>query len=78
LHVDRQPLIYMPSVAHLEPNYLHNSHEVMELLVELCHGELHGDACARAAGLDRVEVLQNIVLQGPRRGAPPWWRPRAG
>ena len=46
------------------PTNLHNSHEVTELLVELCHGELHGDACARAAGLDRDEVLQNIVLQG--------------
>jgi len=44
------------------PTNLHNSHEVTELLVELCHGELHGDACARAAGLDRDEVLQNIVL----------------
>ena len=35
--------------------------EVTELLLEPCHGELHGDACARAAGPGAREMLDGDV-----------------
>jgi len=51
--------------------------EVTELLLEPCHGELHGDACAGAAGPRRARCVTGISTTirptaQPRLGVGRW------